>query len=68
MTYDFFYIFTLLLIGLLIDVFALYNEYFLSIEKTKYITISSIISLVFSSILNITLVLLKSYVVNLRKS
>jgi O-antigen/teichoic acid export membrane protein len=60
---DFFYIFTLLLIGLLIDVFALYNEYFLSIEKTKYITISSIISLVFSSILNITLVLLKSYVV-----
>jgi len=60
---DFFYIFTLLLIGLLIDVFALYKEYFLSIEKTKYITISSIISLVFSSILNITLVLLKSYVV-----
>lgn len=49
--------------GLVIDVFALYKEYFLSIEKPKYITISSIVSLLVASTVNIAFVVLKFSVV-----
>ncbi len=60
---DFIYIFLLLSLGLVIDVFALYKEYFLSIEKPKYITISSIVSLLVASTVNIAFVVLKFSVV-----
>jgi O-antigen/teichoic acid export membrane protein len=60
---QFIYIFILLLFGLIIDVFALYKEYFLSIEKPKIITISSVVAIIISSALSILFVILKLHII-----
>ncbi len=53
----------LLLLGLIIESFSIYKEYFSAIVRTKYIAISSIFSMLSSSILKIVFIVLKFNVV-----
>ncbi len=53
-------IFAILLISLVLQSFTIYKEYFLAFEKVKYITFSSIISLVVTNLFRIFLIILKA--------
>jgi O-antigen/teichoic acid export membrane protein len=60
---DLYYVMSLLLISLILDSFLVYRMYFSAIEKSKYLSMSTIISVTISSIFKLIFILLKLNVI-----